>query len=355
MGKRQGFSTKNIIARAILAFVIVAVGLSLAGCGDEMAKMEERQLRLEAMVEANTQQIVAMAASIEQNQQELQAGIESVKVNIRQVADDFVTIAEEQTRLHKSLQSSNQQEAARIAKLERDQRGLQENIEKAQSERQQAAAEVTALADGHAKLCQIVDSDGRRLTGRMVVLEQNQQELQAGIENVRDGALKVAADVTNVRDEQARLYEMVEHNERQLTDNAAMIEQNRQTWQDLVEEMQQNIQQLATRVGTLGVNLTRLEDIFQSNVQQLKGMVNENERGLTEFQEKIQRDLSALDGSISAIRQNQNKLQGQIETVQNNAELLINEMPAAIDRLRDELLNRMAEAEAPSSHANDTE
>ncbi len=355
MGKQQGFYKKDFIARSILAVVIVAVGLSLAGCGDEMAKMEQRQLKLEAMVEANTQQIAAMAAGIEKNQQELQAGIEAVKDNIRQVAADFVTVAEEQTRLHKTMQSSSQQATARLAAIEREQHGLQENIEQAQNGRQQIAAELAALADGHAKLYQEVDSDSRRLTGRVAVLEQNQQELQAGVKDVRNGTLKVAAEVTAVKDEQTRLYEMVENNGRQLTDNAAIVEQNRQAWQAAIEEMQQNIQQIAAKVGTLGANLTRLEDVLQTNVRELTGMVNGNGQGQAQFQEKMQRDLSALDSSVSAIKQNQNKLQSQIETVQSNAEILINEMPAAIDRLRDELLSRMAEVEAPASHANDTE
>lgn len=355
MEKKQGFRIRDLMARTILAVVIVAIGLSLAGCGEEMAKMEDRQLRLEAMVEANTQQIAAMAASVEQNQEELQVSIEAVKDNLRQVAANFVTIAEEQTRLHKAQQSSTQQATTRMAVIERDQRGLQAGIEQAQNDGQNTAAELAALTDAHAKLCQVVDGENRRLTGRVVVLEQNQHELQAGIEDARDGTLKVAADLTTVRDEQARLYEIVENNGRQLTDNAAVIEQNRQAWEAAVEDMQQNIQQVAAKVGALGANLTRLEGIFQTNVEELTGLVNGNGRGQTEFQEKMQRDLSALDGSVSAIRQNQNKLQDQIVAVQNNAEILINEMPAAIDRLRDEFLDRIAEAEAPSAHANDTE
>jgi len=355
MEKKQGFRTRDLIARAILAVVIVAIGLSLAGCGEEMAKMEDRQLRLEAMVEANTQQIAAMAASVEESQQELQVGLEAVKDNLRQVAADFVTIAEEQTRMHETLQSSDQQATARMAAIERDQRGLKEGIEQAQNDRQNTAAELAALTDAHANLCQTVDGENRQLTGRVVVLEQNQHELQAGIEGARDGTLKVAADLTTVRDEQARLYEMVENNGRQLTDNAAVVEQNRQSWQAAIEDLQQNIQEVVANVGTLGANLTRLEGILQSNVQELTALVNDNGRGQTEFQAKMQRDLSALDGSVNSIRQNQNRLQGQIETVQNSAEILINEMPAAIDRLRDEFLDRMAEAEAPSAHANDTE
>jgi len=357
MVKNKGFCAKDLIARTILAVVIVVIGLSLAGCGDKMAKMEDRQLRLEAMVEANNHQITAMATSIEHSQQELQAGIEAVRDNIRQVAADFVTIAEEQTRLHKALQSSNQQAGTRMAAIERDQKGMQAGIEQARNERQQAAAEIADLTNGHAKLCQTVDSDSRRLTGRVVVLEQNQHELQAGIEDVRDGTLKVAADVTAVRDEQARLYEMADNNGRQLTDNAAVIEQNRQAWQSAIEDMQENIQQAAAKVGALGANLTRLEDILQANIRELTGIVNGSGQGHAEFQEKIQQDLSALDSSVSTITQNQSRLQGQIEDVRNNAEIMINEMPAALDRLRDELLNRMAEAEAPSSHseANETE
>ncbi len=55
------------------------------------------------------------------------------------------------------------------------------------------------------------------------------------------------------------------------------------------------------------------------------------------FQEKIQKNLLAFDNSISAIKQSQDKLLSKIEDVQNSAEIMSSELPAAIEQLREEV------------------
>ena len=87
---KQGFDVKGAIFRTMIVLVIAAIGFGLAGCSKEMAKVQEKQLNLQAMVETNTRQIAALNERIEQNQQQLSAGLEKVRNDIRNVAANSV-------------------------------------------------------------------------------------------------------------------------------------------------------------------------------------------------------------------------------------------------------------------------
>jgi chromosome segregation ATPase len=194
------------------------------------------------------------------------------------------------------------------------------------------------------------------------LLEENQNELHAGIEQVRDNtrnvAADMAADITAVKDEQAALSETVQINSRQFTNNVAVIEQNQQQWQNKVEELQQNFQVVTTRMSTLGDDLLKLQEVFQSNIRELVSTMDISSKEQLKFQEKIQKNLLAFDNSISAIKQSQQELQNQIKSVQRSAEAISNELPAAIEQLRQEIArNRTADAEEnqPPPETNNSE
>ena len=309
MKMEKGFDVKSHVIRTILVVVIIAIGFSLAGCNEEMARIENKQLDLQAMVETNAQQIAALGERIEQNQQELQAGIKQVQNDIRNVAANTAAVSEEQAKLQETVQNSDRQTTEKIA-----------------------------------------------------LLEQNQTELQAGINEVRDDSKNVAADmaadITAVTDEQTRLYETVQSNSRDFTSNMAVIEQNQQQWQGKVEELQQNFQVVTTTITTLADDLLKLQDVLQSNIRELVSVMDLSGQEQLKFQEKIQKDLLVFDNSISAVKQSQEKLLSQIEDVQNSAEIMSSELPAAIEQLREEIVRNSSmetEENQPPPETNSAE
>lgn len=306
---KNGFNVKGAILRTMMVLFITAICFGLAGCGEEMAKLEEKQLKSQKMVETNARQIAALGERIDQNHQQLRAGLEEVQNDIRNVAANTAVISEEQTRLQKAMQNSN-----------------------------------------------------RQTTNKIALLEQNQNELQSGIEEVRDNTLNIAADmgadITNVKDEQASLYETVQSNSQQFTNSVAVIEQNQQQWQSKVEELQQNFQEVTTQISTLGNDLLKLQEVLQSNIREMAVIMDVSGKEQTKFQEKIRSDLLAFNNSISAIKQSQEQLQNQIEVVRSSAEIMSSELPAAIEQLREEIARNSSmetEENQPPPETNSTE
>jgi chromosome segregation ATPase len=285
---KERFDVKRPVIRIILITAMIAVGFILTGCGKEMAKIEEQQLGLQAMVEANTQQIADIGARIEKNQRELKAELEEAQNNIRNVAADTAAVSQEQVKLQKTVQNNY-----------------------------------------------------RQTTDKITLLEGNQGELRAGIEKVRDNAQNIAADmaadITTVKGEQATLSETVQSNSSRFTNNIAVIEQNQQQWQGKVEELQQNFQEITSKISTLNKDLVKLQEVFQNNIRDLVSTMDLSSKEQLKFQEKIQKNLLAFDNSIRAVKQSQEELQKQVNNVQRSAEAMSNELPAAIEQLREEI------------------
>ena len=298
MEEKKGFSVRGPVTRVVLAVVIIAIGLGMAGCGRQMAKIDENQFKLQTMVESNAQQIAAIATLLEENQEELHVVIENVKNDVANVAVDVAAVAEAQMKLHEAVQSSS-----------------------------------------------------RRVTGEMAALEQNQHEMSASlgqaIAGVQSETRKVAVDVTavtaeqvklheTVTAEQVRLYETVRENNVQLNNKVAAMEQAQQERQDTIGGMQDNIQAVAVSIGALGEDVLRLQEILQNNIRELVSIADITGKKQIEFQASMKKDIRTLDESLASLRTSQSTLQSRIEDMQNNAPDF-SDVPAALDHLREQL------------------
>ena len=287
MEQKKVLSVRGPVTRALLTVVIVTVGLSLAGCGGQMARIDESQSELQTMVEANAQQIAGIAARLEQNQQELHVVIENVQNDVAKVAVDVAAVAETQMKLHEAVQSSSQQ-----------------------------------------------------VTGEMASLEQNQHDMSASlgraIADVQSETRKVAVDVTAVTAEQAKLFETVRENNVQLNNKVAVIEQSEQERQGTIGGMQDNIRAVAASISALGEDMLRLQEILQNNIRELVSIADITGQKQIEFHQSTKEDLQTLDESLASLKTSQSKLHSRIEDMQNNAPDL-GDVPAALDQLRDQL------------------
>ena len=289
MEKKKGFDMKGLIIRAALVVVTVAIIPGLTGCGKQMARIEESQLKLQTMVEANAQQIATIVDYTKQNQHQLQTAVAAIK----------------------DVQSGTKKVSADIINLENEQLALQE----------------------------MVQNNNRQLDDNVAAIEQNQQQLQARIGDVQSGTKKVDADIIALGNEQITLQEMVQSNSRQLSDNVAAIEQKQYERQGRIEGVQKNIQKLANSINVLENNLLKLQEIFQSSTQDLFSIMDIADREQLKFEERIQKHLQALTDSLSAIEQSQAQLQNKIVDVQNSTGVISKNVTAIPEQLEAELFH----------------
>ncbi len=156
MDKQEGIGNKGFVVRIALALVVAVVSFGLAGCGKQMARIEENQLRLQALVEMNAEQVGEVAQRIEQNQQSLRAAIENVRNSTQQLATDIASVAGEHTRLQEIVQGNNVEMSDKIAVMEQRQQNLQTGIEDLQSGTLALASDIAGLGGNQTKLEDII-------------------------------------------------------------------------------------------------------------------------------------------------------------------------------------------------------
>ena len=342
MEKKKGFDMKGLIIRAALVVVTVAIVPGLTGCGKQMARIEESQLKLQTMVEANAQQIAAIVDYTKQNQHQLQtavAAIKDVQSGTKKVSADIINLENEQLALQEMVQNNNRQLDDNVAAIEQNQQQLQARIGDIQNGTKKVAADIITLGNEQITLQEMVQSNSRQLTDNAAAIEQNQQQLQARIGDVQNDTKKVTADIITLGNEQITLQEMVQSNSRQLADNAAAIEQKQYERQGRIEGVQKNIQKLANSINVLENNLLKLQEIFQSSTQDLFSIMDIADREQLKFEERIQKHLQALTDSLSAIEQSQAQLQNKIVDVQNSTGVISKNVTAIPEQLEAELFH----------------
>lgn len=309
MNQKGSSGARRPVAGVVFTVVIVAIGLGVFGCGEQMARIDEQQGQLQMMVKANSLQIEEIAGSLEKSQQQLHVAIEGVQNNVAKVAADLATLAETQVRLHETVQSNIQQVSGKIAAIGQDQKDLSAGLGR-------------AIAD------------------------------------VRSETRKVAADLTSVTAEQVKLNEIVQENNLQLTNKVAAIEQTQQDRQNTIGGMQDNIQAVAASISALGEDVLKLQEILQSNIRELVSIADITGQKQAEFQESVRKNMQTLDESLASLKASQDSLQSRIQAsqddlqnrieagqkeLQSRIEQMQNEtsdlrdVPAAIDQLREQL------------------
>jgi predicted nucleic acid-binding Zn-ribbon protein len=334
MDKRKESNRGTFVARAVLAVLAAAVSLSLAGCGKQMARIEENQLKVQALVELNAQQISDVARRIEENQQTLQDAIGNVRDSAQKLASDLASVAGEHTKLQKMVQDNNRQIADKMAAVEQTQQNLQAGIEDVRNGTVQVAADIVSLSDKQTRLEEMIEANSRTLVSKVAAMEQDQARLQTEIKNVQVGAKQLAADLTAVAEARARLEEMVRSDRRRTDEKTAAIDQGQSSQQTEIETVKNNVRKVAASVDALEQNLLKLKEILQNDTRNLADIVQVIGQQQIEFEGKVERDIRGLAESMTAVEQNRAEFRKQIEQVQSNTQTMINNLTTALEQLK---------------------
>lgn len=115
---KNAIDVKRPTAAAALGIVMMSMSLILAGCCKGSASIEQKQARLQTMVEAHAQRIARTASRIEQSRQEPSAEINHVQNSARLIAADMAAVADAQMKMQEILLQNNQYFACRPAVIE---------------------------------------------------------------------------------------------------------------------------------------------------------------------------------------------------------------------------------------------
>lgn len=321
---------KSVVSAGLVRIALILVltaGLLAGGCGNNMARMEENQLRLQALVEMNAHQIGKVAQQIEANQENLHEAIESVRSNTENLAGDIASVVSEHVKLQKSIRAGDAQITAKITGIEDKQANLH-------SLTLASAADIDTLGSRHTQLEERVKSGSETLAMKITAMETDQERLQIEIENAQAGTERVFASLEALADAYTNIEDAAKNDSERTAGRISAINQNQLKQQNEIDSVGSNVRQMAAEMAAIGENLLKLQEVLQNDTRNLADVVEIIGKGQIDFKGKIEKDFLELAGSIGVIEQNQAELAQQAANMQTNTQNMINDLAAALDRLK---------------------
>jgi len=333
MDERNGYGKSVFVAR-IVVLLAAAVCVGVGGCGNNMARIEENQLKLQALVEMNAHQIGKAAQRAEQNQEDLQTAMNLIGNSTEELAAQIASFGSEHTKLQSRMQANTAQTGDKIAGIEQKQQVFQGNIDDLQNGTVAVAADMAAFGETQAKLGEMIDENRRTLAGKVKTIEDYQGRLQSEIRNVQAGTAQVAADLAAVADAHSKLEEAAQ-NDRERTDGkVSVLERDRLEQQKETETIMNNVRKLTGSVGALEENLLKLQEVLQNDIRNLADIITVVGQGQIEFEGNVERRIGELASSMGLLEQKQAELRKQAEETRSSNQAVISNLAATLDQLK---------------------
>ena len=307
-----------------------------------LSAVSQEQARLYETIEVQNQQLNQKITIINDQQSNLQSGIENAVNETVKVSADVADLGDKQQNLHIATQKNIQQVAQDVVVMQNNQTKLQAGIQKVQKSTNEVEVALANADQKQTELREIVHNNNLLLNETIEAEKQNQEQLQARIANLHIETSQAVANISVVNDEQKNLQEIVQNNNQQLIDKVVEVQQNQQQWQETFSQIQERIQEVTANIGVLENNLSEFHNVLQNNIGELQVALNATNQEQQQFQEKIQTELFALNDTVGIIKQNQADLQKQIEEVRFSTEGINTYVPTVFKELREDIANNIS-------------
>lgn len=292
-----------LCAMAALLFVV-------CGCGEQLTRMEENQIKLQAMMAANAREIATLSSQIHNGTGKLTEGIQNLDAQGRAIATGVQTVRDDQGRLHETVVAGNQSLDTKVTGLQESQQSLHDRVTQVQDVTGRTASDLTALAQQHTALHETVQANQRELNKHVDVVVSNQQGIQAGVASVTGkqdalsammqdndrqtaerlaslaaGHEKLSTDLLNVN-------ALVQTGNQSLSDKLVILELNQQNHQASVDRVAFTADQTAATIAAMAAAQTAMQESLIANHEQVAGRLT----SLAGSQQNLQTGIDALNG-----------------------------------------------------------
>jgi chromosome segregation ATPase len=339
MERRRGLETRRLVI-IVIFFCALAIPLfGVAGCEKQFARMEENQIRLQAMVTANARDLATISSQLDAGQGKINESIQALDGDTQQVAANVASVRDEQRQFRDAVAAGHEGLNRRIGHVEDNQRSLQGSVAQVADVTQHTATDLTALAREQAALQQTVHANQQELTGSLRTVASDQQRIVTDIGELHQANKELAADIATGRD---ALYAALQNSDKQSTErytaltsgqgqlsaDVAQVHSQLNTMTDdlaadnsaLKEQVAAGQQTTTTQIAGLSANQQQL----QTSVDTLGGKADRTAADLTDtkssLHETLRTNQEALTGQINGLSANQQQLQTSVDTLGTKAD-----------------------------------
>ena len=321
--------TSQIIVETILVVSFCGITLLLSGCS-ELAALEENQLKIQQMIEIDSQRTAGDIASIERNQLTLRTKIEN---NSQSLARDISSMEQNQQQLEKLMQqsrrqiaqvdsgikSSSESLAGNIATVQQNQVELRGGI---QSSAKALISNIEALDRTQRNLQGGIEANSQAMVANISVIEKNQVDMRSSIELQLARMIK-SIDVLGQN--QDRLSQAVAQNSHQLSESgktAVSLEKSLASLNQMIADVQNNTRNVNAKVVVVNDNQLKLQQGLDDKISDI--MINV---------EKIESSLSRLHDMVAVVQSNTEQVNTKVALLGNTQKQLSRDVESRIQQV----------------------
>ena len=322
MNARKGLDTRRSVIIAILFGALVATAFGAAGCGDQMARMQQNQVKLQAMVAANARELATLSSQVHVSQDRIEEGFAGLEQDIRNTDARLAAVQSEQAQLHQTVAANDQNMNARLTQLTDNQASLRDGIAHVADIAQRTNTTVSTVARDQATLHQLVQNNKKELGESITTVANNQEQTHAGIHQLHQADQNLANLIATVTAKQEALQKLTEGNHEQLTGSLAALSTHQGQFRGEMGDLRSLTQTVAADVTALGNEQAALHDTVRANTATLvagQGAIRDTLRtnnevvaaGLTNLAVQQQ----DIGNNVTNLRENSDKLAADLATV----------------------------------------
>ncbi len=340
----KGVEIRRRITHSVCLFTMVALLLVISGCGKQLTRMEENQVKLQAMVAANARELATLSSQIHAGTGKLQAGIQDLDADTQAIATHVQTVQDDQRKLQETVVAGNQSLDARANQLREGQQSLENNVAQVQTVADRTASDLGALSQRHATLHETVQANQRELNGRMGAVVTNQETIQAGITNLQQADAGLAKDIATVSARQDAVSAQVQDNHKLVVERLATLIAGQERFSnDLLasrDALQNRTQAIADKLNILEQNQlnhqTGLDRLF-ATANQTAATITTIAAAQTAMQESLNANHEQTAGRLTAVAESQRNMQASLDTLNAKADKTAADSTAAATSLHESL------------------
>lgn len=349
----NGFEIRRRATLCIFFCLMAVVLFGVCGCGEQLTRMEENQIKLQAMVAANAREIATLSSQVHTGAAEISQSIQNVDAKAQGIAADVQTVQSDQKQLHETVVAGHQGLDAKATALQEGQQTLQTGVTNVNEVAQRTASDLTTLARQHTQLGETVQANQREVNDHFAVVVSNQGGIQTGIANLSEADQGLARDIAAVSGKQDATTASMQTAAEAINEKLAVLDQNQQdrhqaslaavaaAQASMQESLNGNHEQVAGRLASLAESQQGL----QASVDTLDGKVarmSEDAAGAASaMRQTVGVNHDTVMGQVAAMAAAQQNLQAGIDTLNGKADTAATDSQAAVSSLTESIrINR---------------
>jgi chromosome segregation ATPase len=330
----KGFEIKRWARLGVYLCAVAGTLFFVCGCGEQLTRMEDNQIKLQAMVAANARELATLSSQVHAGTAKLGEGIQNLDTQAQGIAAGVQTVQSDQRQLQETVVAGHLNLGARADALRAGQQSLAGQVTQVQDTAQRTVSDLTALAQHQAGLRETVLANQQELNTHMGVVVSNQQGIQAGVVRLHEADESLARSLASVAGKQDALSATLQDNNAQLAERLTAIATTQKTTQDSIAA---NHEQVGNRLADLAQSQQRL----QAGVETLDGKMtrmNEDLAGAAStLQQRLATDHDTVTSRIAGLATGQQDLQTRIDVLNAKADKAASDSETAVASLQETL------------------